>query len=122
MNYAALATKAASLVQSYGKSVTITRDSGTFNVATQELGAGTTTYTTYAVEDNYNSAMRLMLSSRQGTLIDSTDRRFWVAVVTGQVVQPDDRITVDGVTLNVVRVDAIKPGLTTLLWEVQARG
>lgn len=122
MNYTALAERSARLVQSYGKSVTITRDSGAFNVATQELGAGTTTYTTYAVEDNYNSAMRVMLSNRQGTLIDSTDRRFWVAVVSGQVVQPDDRITVDGVTLNVVRVDAIKPGSTTLLWEVQARG
>jgi hypothetical protein len=122
MNYTALAERSARLVQNYGKSVTITRDSGTFNATTQELGTGTTTYTTYAVEDNYNSAMRVMLSSRQGTLIDSTDRRFWVAVVSGQVVQPDDRITVDGVTLNVVRVDAIKPGSTTLLWEVQARG
>ena len=122
MNYQAMLERCAALITTTGKAVTITRLSGTFNAATQTVSSGTTSWTSYAVEDNYNSFNRMGNANAQGSSIQATDRRLFVAPSGSNTILPDDTIAVGGVTLRVVAVDAVRPGSTILLWEVQARG
>jgi hypothetical protein len=54
-----------------------------------------------------------------GSLVQQNDRKI---LVTGDnEPKPDDRFTVDGLTLTIMSVRSVRPASTTLVWVVQAR-
>lgn len=61
-------------------------------------------------------------TDNQGTLVEANDVMFLVST-EGVTIDPElaHRITVDGVAYQVVRVDPLRPGPTTMLWKVHAR-
>jgi len=61
-------------------------------------------------------------SDNNGTLVEAGDVLFLVSP-EGLLIDPElaDRILVDGVTYQVVRVDPLKPGSTIMLWKVHGR-
>ena len=60
--------------------------------------------------------------NNMGTLVEKDDVQFLVST-QGVTIDPElaNRITVDSVTYQVVRVDPLKPGTVTMLWKVHAR-
>jgi len=60
--------------------------------------------------------------NNSGTLVEKDDVLFLVST-DGVVIDPElaDRMTVDGITYQVVRVDPLRPGPIIMLWKVHAR-
>jgi len=61
-------------------------------------------------------------ADNNGTLVGETDVLYLVST-QGVAINPQlaDRIIVDGVTYQVVRIDPLKPGPVIMLWKVHAR-
>jgi len=130
MNYAALADKAAALIEANGKAATLTRISSAggyekkFNASTGEWywedDEGETTSTdptTYTEVDCYVVEDRYQIQHIDGTLIQADDRLF----LCTETPEMGDTITVGGAELTVIRAVPMRPSDTTLYCEVQAR-
>ena len=61
-------------------------------------------------------------SDNQGTLVEKNDVMFLVST-EGVSIDPAlaDRMTVDNVTYQIIRIDPLKPGPVVMLWKVHAR-
>ena len=61
-------------------------------------------------------------SDNNGTLVEMGDVMFLVST-EGMTIDPSlaDRITVDGIVYQVVRIDPLRPGPVVMLWKVHAR-
>lgn len=104
------------LLAEFGKSGTLhMNESGTGDPWDSQLDAETTIDVTVV-------QTRFEKSDNQGTLVEADDALFLVSTdgVTGDPALAD-RMTVDGVLYQVVRVDPLKPGPVTMLWKVHAR-
>jgi hypothetical protein len=59
--------------------------------------------------------------NNRGTLVQETDVLFLVSTKTEISPEMADRIIVENVTYQIVRVDPLTPGPTIMLWSVHAR-
>jgi hypothetical protein len=104
------------LFQKFGKAaqlsvnVPATGDPWDSQIDGEELHDVTVIQTTFEKEDN------------NGTLVQETDVLFLVST-EGVTVDPSlaDRLIANGVTYQVVRIDPLQPGPTTMLWKLHGR-
>ena len=110
-DYARMKVTASELVDRFGQAATIVR-----LVASGDAYDPTLTATNLPCKAVVTSFKRHEID---GTLVQQNDRKI---LVTGDnEPKPDDRFTVDGLTLTIMSVRSVRPAATTLLWEVQAR-
>jgi hypothetical protein len=122
MDYTTIRQKAAAQIRSKGKPVTlVVPGADVFDPTTGKTTPGVaTSYAAKAVELGYE------LKDRDGTRVQSNDRRFLLAALTDAGVaipKPSTamRLTVGAVSMAIVQVDPLEPGDTALIYEVQCR-
>ena len=116
--YTGLAATAHRLLTQFGGAAVLTRTvPGTYNPATGETGAPTTT--------TYNgTGARFDYAQRDidGTLIRTGDQRVYLSVQDMTMPQTGDTLTLGARTYQVVTARSIDPALTAVLYDVQVRG
>ena len=105
------------LLDKFGKSITLTSIvEGSYDPATGDMGAGTTTSTTHtAIIKDYNGIDFI------GGVIQSGDRKVMIAALGTTMPQPADKVTVDSEVYQVVAVRYVWSGELPALYELQVR-
>lgn len=140
-DYTRLKVKTAErLIKKYGKSGTIVVSSAPGDILLDRFGNPLLDrfgdpITVRAVSTAYGSQLGFDVShdvvlvqtvfkkaDNSGTLVEMGDVLFLVST-QGMTIDPElaNRMTVDGVTYQVVRIDPLKPGPVIMLWKVHAR-
>ena len=122
MDYDGLSTKAKSLIQTYGTSLTLQRPS--FSSFSPTLGSySSETYTDYSVYGVIRSPGRMYSGDRfyGGVQIESGDRE--IVIATQATVTPDvgDLVKIAGVPYRIITVLPVSPGGTDLLYKTLCR-
>lgn len=103
------------LIERFGKTVTLTQPGASTGPAYDPTPGVPTNNPGKAVE------VKIKQEHIDGTLIQQGDRMFLVS--TQGVPEPalDNTMMVDGVTLQVIAINPLKPGDVTMLWKIQCR-
>lgn len=117
MDYAALASRAAALLASYGQGMVLTRiTKGAHDPGTGTPTAGVTqTWTGSGVELEFDNR------TIDGTLIKAGDKRILLSAPNVAQPKSGDTLTFGGETWRVQDAKIIKPGTTSVLYDVQVR-
>ena len=105
------------LIGKFGKQVTLTRvTEGTYNPATGDMSAGsTTTQTVAALVKDFNGIKLLIGAVQRG------DTKVSIAALNATEPQIGDTITIDSLVYNVLAVKSIWSGEKTAIYELQVR-
>lgn len=103
------------LIAEFGKTVTLTQP-GTTTGPDYDPTPGVPVENTVTVVE-----VKIKQEHIDGTLIQQGDRMFLVSTQNAPDPSLDDTMTVDGVLLQVIAINPLKPGPVTMLWKVQCR-
>ena len=113
--YSGLATTSRRLLKSKGVSLSLTRDSGTFDpVLGSESSVTTTTITGYGVVTQYSN------NETDGTNVKKGDLKL-IFEATSTIPDVGDECTVDSVVYRVMNVSPVIPGGTLVISKIQLR-
>lgn len=116
MNYANLKATARKLLQGFGQTMTLTRDvAGTYNPETGTIVNTTQTFSDYGVVLPYGEGS----SSVADSLIQQGDRQVFIQMSTEP--KTTDKMTIAGVTYNIIAVKPLEPAGINVLYELQIR-
>lgn len=114
--YDNLAATALSLLETYGKSVSIRTYTDTFPSKPYTPSRAASDETAQAVEESYSS------HDLDGTTVRVGDKRYLVAASDLTTAPTTAALLVDGsVAYEIVRVDAVQPGGTPVIYVLQCR-
>lgn len=110
-------TTADKLLDKFGKSITLTSiTEGSYDPATGEMGAGTTTSTTHtAIIKDFNGIDFI------SGVVQAGDRKIMIAALGAPTPQPADKITIDSEIYQVISVRYVWSGELPALYEIQVR-
>ena len=112
-SYGTLATKATSLIKSFGRELTFTRTSkGTYNTATGQTSDSTSTFSKFCCVLNYND------TEIDGTTVQQGDRRL-LSEPHSYVL--NDLVSLDSKVFRVIAINERKPSTTLLSVDLQVR-
>ena len=117
MDYAALASRAASLLASYGQSMVLARTTkGTHDFSSGTPAAGSVqTWTGSGVELEFGN------HAVDGTLIKFGDKRILLSAPSVAQPKEGDTLTFSGAAWRVQDAKIVKPGTVAVLYDVQVR-
>ena len=126
-DYSALQDKAKDLIEKYGRTVDLLKESRTAATPSAPW-EGTSTAETrvtgvYAVYvPLFGEAAVMSAVAALGGTVNKSMNSFLIPVVTGQDIQTFQKIVEDSKVWRIRRVDPIKPGDTVLLYQVEVEG
>lgn len=105
------------LLDKFGKSITLTSIvEGSYDPATGDMGAGTTTSTTHtAIIKDYNGIDFI------SGVVQAGDRKIMIAALGAPTPQPADKVTIDSEVYQVIAVRYVWSGELPALYELQVR-
>jgi hypothetical protein len=105
------------LLDKFGKSITLTSIvEGSYDPATGDMSANTTTNTTHtAIIKDYNGI------DFMGGVIQSGDRKVMIAALDTTTPQPADKVTINSEVYQVIAVRYVWSGELPALYELQVR-
>lgn len=121
MDYAAAANKALATLARNGQ-IVIMR---VVTLGTYDPGTGTTSATVTADESRVGvmfdyPAIQYGSKTATGTVIEATDKQFYMDAVGG-IPQPSDQVIIGGVTWNIISIKSLAPAGIAVLHELQLR-
>lgn len=122
VDYSALQSRAISLIQAYGTSLTLVRATlGTFTPSVG--GYASSTITNYGVYGVIRSPNRVYSGDKfyEGTVIKSGDREILLAVSTDITPTVGDAIMIAGIKYNIMVSLPVEPGGTVMLYKLLCR-
>jgi len=118
MDYSALATKANTLIATYGAGVVLTKTSlsAIYSTITHSYEATLATYSCKGVSREASKALF------PGSLAVGSDEDFILQASLASAPEPNDTMTFDDTTYYIDRVRSVAPGAVTLLYKVWVKG
>lgn len=116
-DYASLATTADTIIGNFGVPVTVlSKGTSSYNVDTGTVTSTDTTQTANGVIVEYES------KDIDGTLIMRGDKRLLLSPIGITSIKPDAKVTIAGVSYNVICVYETNPAGVALVYDLQIRG
>ncbi len=116
-DYASIATVADNIIINFGVPVTVvSKGTASYNVNTGAVVATDTTQTANGVVTNYDS------KDIDNTLILRGDKRLLLSPIGITTIKPDAKVTIAGISYNVISVNETNPAGVALVYDLQIRG
>lgn len=116
-DYATLALTADNIIGTFGIPVTVvTKGIAAYDTDTGSVTSTNTTQTTNGVIVDYES------KDVDGTLILRGDKRLLLSPIGITTIKPDAKVTLSGISYNVISVNETNPAGVPLVYDLQIRG
>lgn len=116
-DYASLATTADNIIGTFGIPVTVlSKGIATYNVDTGTVVTTDTTQTANGVITNYDT------KDIDGSQVLRGDKRLLLSPIGITSIKPDAKVTIAGISYNVITVNETNPAGVALVYDLQIRG